>query len=258
MEYDFDHGHKELYATQPKEPGRAKEASDWYRVNPHRLHLGIIGLELGNEVRPSDVQNIQQSLDMWNGIINSRFTLKETPYYIQTVCHPERDMIAARLSARQPAGIKFHFPYPTGGHCDDACNWEANDKHSTTLVSEDAQSAVLKRTLDATTYYVTISWEGPAKLSEKSANYFVLTPTDSIFTFTCQFTPQVSASPILTFTEVQQASSGHWKNYWTQGAVADFSQCTDVRAKELERRVVLSQYLLAIQCAGSTPPQEPD
>ncbi|MDU6505534.1 MAG: glycoside hydrolase N-terminal domain-containing protein, partial [Bifidobacterium longum] len=133
VEYDFGHGHKELYATQPKEPGRAKEASDWYRVNPHRLHLGIIGLELENEVRPSDVQNIQQSLDMWNGIINSRFTLKETPYHIQTVCHPERDMIAARLSARQPAGIKFHFPYPTGGHCDDACNWEANDKHSTTL-----------------------------------------------------------------------------------------------------------------------------
>lgn len=80
VEYDFSHGHKELYATQPKEPGRAKEASDWYRVNPHRLHLGIIGLELENEVRPSDVQNIQQSLDMWNGIINSRFTLKETPY----------------------------------------------------------------------------------------------------------------------------------------------------------------------------------
>ena len=89
VEYDFSHGHKELYATQPKEPGRAKEASDWYRVNPHRLHLGIIGLELENEVRPSDVQNIKQSLDMWNGIINSRFTLKETPYHIQTVCHPE-------------------------------------------------------------------------------------------------------------------------------------------------------------------------
>ena len=69
--------------------------------------------------------------------------------------------------------------------------------------------------LYTSTYYVTISLEGPAKLSEKSANYFVLTPTDSIFTFTGQFTPQVSASPILTFTEVQQASSGHWKNYWT-------------------------------------------
>ena len=85
MEYDFGHGTRAIcHPTQ--EPGRAKEASDWYRVNPHRLHLGIIGLELENEVRPSDVQNIQQSLDMWNGIINSRFTLKETPYHIQTVC----------------------------------------------------------------------------------------------------------------------------------------------------------------------------
>ena len=54
----------------------------------------------------------------------------------------------------------------------------ANLTINRTLVSEDAQSAVLKRTLDATTYYVTISWEGAAKLREKSANYFVLTPTD--------------------------------------------------------------------------------
>ena len=45
-------------------------------------------------------------------------------------------------------------------------------------------------------------------------------------------------------------------NFWEEGAAVDFSHCTDPRAKELERRVVLSQYLLAIQCAGSTPPQE--
>ncbi|MCR5312391.1 MAG: hypothetical protein K6E54_01845, partial [Bacteroidaceae bacterium] len=44
--------------------------------------------------------------------------------------------------------------------------------------------------------------------------------------------------------------------YWKSGAAVDFSLCTDPRAKELERRVVLSQYLLAIQCAGTTPPQE--
>ena len=129
-------GTKSYMPPNPKNPRQSKGSIRLVSCKPHRLHLGIIGLELENEVRPSDVQNIQQSLDMWNGIINSRFTLKETPYHIQTVCHPERDMIAARLSARQPAGIKFHFPYPTGGHCDDACNWEANDKHSTTLVSK--------------------------------------------------------------------------------------------------------------------------
>src|SRR5690606_25984882 len=48
----------------------------------------------------------------------------------------------------------------------------------------------------------------------------------------------------------------HWKNFWTRGGAVDFSQCTDERANELERRIVLSQYLTKIQCAGSLPPQE--
>ena len=32
-------------------------------------------------------------------------------------------------------------------------------------------------------------------------------------------------------------------NFWEVGGVVDFSECTDPRAKELERRTVLSQYL---------------
>lgn len=76
-------------------------------------------------------------------------------------------MIASRVSSQSHPDIKFHFPYPTGGHCDDACDWNANDKHTTTLVRQDKQSAVLKRELDTTTYYVTIRWEGEASLTEK-------------------------------------------------------------------------------------------
>ena len=255
-EYDFGRGHKELYATQFKEDGRPKEAADWYRINPHRLHLGIVGLELNNEIQPSQIKDIRQSLDMWNGSIDSHFRIGDTPYHIQSICHPALDMIAARISSSQPASIKFRFPYPTGGHSDDACNWEANDKHTTTIISEDKQSAILKRELDATTYYVNIQWEGNAKLTEKSANYFVLTPSDSTFAFTCLFTPQKPTNLTTTFAETRTASADYWNNYWTKGAAVDFSQCTDSRAKELERRVVLSQYLLAIQCAGSVPPQE--
>lgn len=255
-EYDFGHGHKELYATQFKEEGRPKEAADWYRINPHRLHLGIVGLELKDEVQPSQIEDIHQSLDLWSGIIDSRFRLNDISYHIQSTCHPALDMIAARISSSQPAGIKFRFPYPTGGHSDDACNWDTNDKHTTTLLSENKHSAILKRELDATTYYVNIQWEGNAKLTEKSANYFVLTPTDSTFAFTCLFTPQKPTNLTTTFAETRTASADYWNNYWTKGAAVDFSQCTDPRAKELERRVVLSQYLLAIQCAGSVPPQE--
>lgn len=255
-EYDFGRGHKELYATQFKEDGRAKDASNWYRVNPHRLHLGIVGFELGDNVTPQQITDIKQELDMWKGEINSHFKFNGNDFNVKTVCHPSIDMIAAEIESKAHAGICFRFPYPTGGHCDDACNWDANDKHSTTIVSQDKQSAVLKHQLDATTYYVTVRWEGNAELKEKQKNYFVLTPQDDKFAFTCTFTPENNATNAATVAETQKASAEYWKAFWTNGAAVDFSECTDPRAKELERRVVLSQYLLAIQCAGSTPPQE--
>ena len=51
-------------------------------------------------------------------------------------------------------------------------------------------------------------------------------------------------------------AASHWEEFWITGAAVDFSGSSDPRAEELERRVVLSQYLTAIQCSGSTPPQE--
>ncbi len=255
-EYDFGHGHKELYATQFKEDGRAKDASNWYRINPHRLHLGVIGFELGDEATPEQITDIQQDLDMWKGEINSRFNYQDADYAVKTVCHPHQDMIAAEVESKAHTGICFRFPYPTGGHCDDACNWEANDKHNTTLIDKTEQSVVLKRELDATTYYVTIRWEGKAELKEKSKNYFVLTPQNDKLSFTCTFTPDNTSTEVISVADTQNAATEYWKAYWTNGAAVDFSACTDPRAKELERRVVLSQYLLGIQCAGSTPPQE--
>lgn len=268
-EHDFGRGHKEIYACQFKEDGRQKEASNWYRMNPHRLHLGIVGLELGDDVKTSDITDIAQTLDMWNGVINSHFTLKGNAFDVQTVCHPQMDMISASITSPARAGVKLHFPYPTGAHADDACNWDANNKHTTDIVLENAQSAVLKRTLDSTVYYVSLRWEGKASLKEKSANYFVLTPAEDKLAFSCKFTsafpgtvfesePAVytSADTLPTFAETLAAGNSYWNNFWKNGAAVDFSHCTDPRAKELERRVVLSQYLLAIQSAGSVPPQE--
>ena len=183
--FDFGRGHEELYACQFKEPGRQKESSDWFRVNPHRLHLGIIGLELGEGVKASDITEIQQTLNMWKGEITSHFMLNGNAFDVQTVCHPNQDMISACVTSRAHAGVNLRFPYPTGGHADDACNWNANDKHSTTIVRQDAQSALLKRVLDETTYYVTLRWEGKANLAEKSKNYFVLTPEEDMLAFSC-------------------------------------------------------------------------
>lgn len=255
-EYDFGHGHKELYATQFKEDGRAKDASNWYRINPHRLHLGIIGFELGEETSPASVTDIQQELDLWKGEIESRFKYQGTDYFVKTVCHPKWDMVAVEIESKAHTAIGFRFPYPTGGHCDDGCNWNANDKHRTLLVHKEEHRAVLKREIDAAAYYVTIQWEGNALLEEKEKNHFLLVPQEDKLAFTCLFAPDETPVETISVAETQAAAAKHWEAYWTNGAAVDFSACTDPRAKELERRVVLSQYLLAIQCAGSTPPQE--
>ena len=51
-------------------------------------------------------------------------------------------------------------------------------------------------------------------------------------------------------------SEQNWKAFWSRGGAIDFTGSTDPRANELERRIILSQYLTKIQCAGSQPPQE--
>ncbi len=55
---------------------------------------------------------------------------------------------------------------------------------------------------------------------------------------------------------MKAAARAHWNRFWSTGGAIDLSNSADPRWKELERRIVLSQYLTAIQCAGRFPPQE--
>ena len=251
--YDFGRGRKEPYATQVKDNKRAKAAGDWYRVNPHRLHLGTLGLSLGTD--PKAVTGINQTLDMWTGEISSKFSYKGKKYSVQTVCDPALDMIGAHIVSDGKIAVDLRFPYPTGGHCDDACDWTKDNLHSTVLVGKTANSATLKRTIDATVYYVTVRWEGKAKIKQTGKNRYQLVVGGKTLSLTCEYSEQPSTAD-KTFAQVEAESKTYWEGYWKKGGMADFGACKDPRAKEMERRVVLSQYLLAIQDAGDTPPQE--
>lgn len=57
-------------------------------------------------------------------------------------------------------------------------------------------------------------------------------------------------------SSVAAASEAHWPKFWSSGGAIELAATSDPRAKELERRIVLSQYLTAINCSGSLPPQE--
>ncbi len=251
-DYDFGRGRIEPYATEFKEKGRQRDASTWYRVNPHRLHLGIIGFD---GIAPEEVQEVSQQLDLWHGEIESHFTVRDQAVSVTTLCHPERDMVAADIRTTAALPVVIRFPYPTGGHCDDACDWNRDEAHSSELVAQQDNHALIRRTIDSTVYYVAIDYTG-AQLTQTGRNRFLLTPTAHRYTFEAGFYAEAPTEPQPSFDATHAAATAAWKHFWSDGAAVDFSRCTDSRARELERRVVLSQYLLAIQCAGSYPPQE--
>lgn len=263
--YDFGRGKPESYpvARQP-EDNRRRSASNYLRANSHRLHLGIVGYEITDDrqhiIPPDSVLAADQVLNLWTGILSSRFEVFNKPVYTRTVCHPGEDMISASVSSplckEGRLKIKLCFPYPTGQHSDDACNWNAQEKHATRIIEQGKNHAILERILDDTRYYVRINWSGIAKLNKKEAHYFVLEPESAAFDFSVLFTPDKPARPVGKFSKTATLSRAYWEKYWQNGGFIELGQSKDSRAKELERRIILSQYLTAIQCAGNVPPQE--
>ena len=119
------------------------------------------------------------------------------------------------------------------------------------------KQVVVDRTLDDDSYQVGISWEGNAAIAKTAEHQFELRGTNgNTLSFHCEFAPDAVSPELPDFESTKANNQQAWRNYWENGGMVDFSECTDPRAQELERRVVLSQYLTKIQSTGSMPPQE--
>ena len=234
----FDtHGRQVGYPTSST---GQKELFDWLRENPHRLHLGRIGFAIEHATAVSE---IRQTLDLWTGVLHSEFTFAGRRVAVDTCCHPERDLIAVTVRGAIP--VVFEFPY--GSPEMNAADWTHPEKHETREQASGPDRLELARRLDADSYAVRIAWQTAAKMKRAGPHRFVLTPSHDRLQFVCAFGQAQPVSAAETFT----ASRRHWERFWTTGAAIDLSA-----NPELARRVVLSQYLTAIQCAGSLPPQE--
>ena len=263
--YDLGHGHQEVYAVEYKQNGRNKQATEYFRVNPHRLNLGAIGLQLtDNQSKPialNQLTDIHQELHLWDAQIDSHFLADGKPVDVITFCRPDRDQLVARVKSpllkNQQAKVAIRLPYPTGKHADHATDWSKTDRHTSSIVKQDAQSALIQHQLDSTTYYIYVRWNGIADLQPMGNHQYALSTTDDVLEFSAEYSLNPIDRPASeTFADHMKRNQKFWHRHWSAGAFADFGQCTDPRAKELERRVVLSQYLTYINCAGNMPPQE--
>jgi hypothetical protein len=241
------------------------QAGAWLRANPHRLNLGRIGFKIiksdSTEAELSDIANINQSADIWEGIINSSFSINNNKITVETCCHPELALIAVSLKSRLPMkdriNITFDFPYGSTYWGKNASDWESTDKHTSDIVFQNIKSVVIERTLDSDRYFVNIKWTGGAEFKQTSKHSFVLAiKSKNYFSFICHFSKEKETVKLPGAKETLKTSALSWKNFWETGGAIDLSGSKDPRAPELERRIILSRYLTAIQCAGTLPPQE--
>ena len=247
------------------------EITAWLVANPHRFNLGRIGLQMthadGSPVVESDLMNPHQEVDLWKGIIYSSFQIDGEKVEVTTACDPDQDAlgvsIKSPLVAQGRIGVFFDFPYADHGDFRDTVgDYNAYDKHRSEVISNGSQSAEILRTMDSTTYYTALKWATPASFGQDtpsdSPHRFLLMPTEGEeLMFTCAFSPDaIAVDQLPSASQIDEASAKAWEAYWMSGAAIDLSESTDPRWEELERRIVLSQYVLRVNEAGDLPPQE--
>jgi hypothetical protein len=255
---DF-HGRKIMYASQEK-----GEAGEYFRKNPHPAPLGQISMvkENGQSIELSDLSQINQKLDLWTGLLSSNYHMNGTPVSVETVSSPENSTVAFSIKSSllkegklKPA-FRFPYSYDLSIKNKPPFDWKHTDIHKTVVISRGLNNVLLKRVINTTEYFVSIRWKGKAKFEfDGPHRYYLNTKGSDSLQIVCQF----SSVPIIKkskFAEIHDASAVSWKDYWTKGGAVDFAGSKDPRANELERRIILSQYLMKVNYAGSFPPQE--
>lgn len=260
---DLGHGHDEVYAVEYKTEGRNRKATEYYRMNPHRLNLGNVALvikENGKQIPLSDITDINQELDLYNGVITSSYKALGENVNVTTACSHYSDGIISRIDSKLlskgMASVCITFPYPTGKHSDAASDFGNEDKHISKICESGKNWALIMHKLDGAFFWVAVTWEGKAQLVKSGPHSYSLKTKSDRLSFDVEYIfDDVHIMPI-RFDEALKGVKEDWNKWWEEGAFVDFGDCTDPRAKELERRTVLSQYLTYINCANDLPPQE--
>jgi len=249
----------------------------WMYINPSRLPLGRLSMHLtkanSQVAELPDLQNIHQELDLWSGQITSQFSFDGQPVRVETCDDPQSGALAVRLESPLIAsghlGVTIAFPYADQHGIGD---WNRPEAHQTSMTLHGPNRADFARKVDSSSYYAAIKWSagtvlrGASRAQDKAASVlqtnshlheydFWATGTNRI-ELVCTYSPAQISDELPAIEDIFAASPIHWKNFWLSGGALDLSGSKDPRWQELERRIVLSQYLMAVNEAGSLPPQE--
>jgi hypothetical protein len=250
------------YPTNTRTP-----AGQWLRENPHLQPLPQIGFVLAGAgaraLSAADVSAVDQRLDMWRGRLDSRVQLLGQPVSVSSAVSPDSDTLALRIrspllaSGRLALRIALPYGYQMKDHHNPPLDWSHPQGHQTRVLARTGNTLVLEETRDGARYAMTLASDTALTIAQTSDHVFEITPgAGEALALTITFVRDGRAAAPATAAAVFAASEAHWAQFWRSGAAVDFSGSTDPRAAELERRVVLSQYLTAIQLGDAMPASE--
>jgi hypothetical protein len=263
VEYDFSKPTAELTEDEL--------AGYFLWVNPQRLDLFRLGLELRTEPGAAPLPTaglegrltqLDQRLELWSGTIDSRFACKGAEYRVRTACHPDLDLVAIKINSEAltdgRATLRLAFPGASDTFADTA-DWDHPERHHTVIERSSADGRWrFLRTVDDTRYQADLATSPGTSITELAPHTYRITGNGAELELVLRMAPDHDhpQRQLPSADEVFAASADGWERFWTSGAAIDLGRCTDPRAAELERRIVLSQYLTRTQSAGSTPPAE--
>lgn len=265
---------------------------EWMTDSEHRMNLGRVRFTQsdGSSIPADAVSFVQRSLDLWTGIHRTEWKYKGESVLVETAVSNESAVAFRVTSQAIKSGeltVTIDFPYPTSD--DKNNNWagrfDQDQLHQTEILKESAYSMTIARKFGKNAfadfdYSVSIACsKESASLRKNGPNSILITSSfdtlevlvafgnfsssgvrdisqsekDTLFR---NFVSTVSDSVSNFYEAAAQESAERWESYWQSGGAIDLSESSDPRWFELERRIVLSQYLMKMSSAGSYPPPE--
>ncbi|KAJ8689962.1 hypothetical protein PTI98_012812 [Pleurotus ostreatus] len=261
VQYDFNGGDPDI--------------EQWLISNPNRVNLGRIGLAFhtrdGRNVNTTedDLTDKHQELDLWSGTLTSAFAWEGERVTVTTIASQESDSVGIRVESSLlrsgQLNVFVDFPWNDGKAKFSAPfvgRWDVPANHTTELSigrNLDEARAVIRHTMDASTFFTSLGGDAfEINRDSESMHRYTVKPLESASSFavTVAFSP-AGSTPLPSFRETHESASATWDEFWQSGGFVDvLTGSTDPRAVELQRRIILSRYLLRVNEAGDTPPQE--
>lgn len=210
---------------------------------------------------------------------------------VATAVHPDVDLVATRVTCARTAGagdcptaLRLALPYPQSS--DPSANtWRFPDAHTSVVVANASERISILHTADDLALTIDCEWNDAAWIFTRTdAHAFALVPPPgaaAAVELSCVWAPAGLAYPIGTtssdfvrakvaatrallggaarfpfYDDVQAAQAAMFSDYWQSASFVELAANGAADAFELERRVVLSRYLMRVNSAGASPPQE--